>query len=96
MLVYDHLDVPNQIKIYNKSVKISKYKKETRIQYHSGGVETPKIDQTEPLQLVCQHFIKCIRENKQPITNGKSELKVVELLEKAQESLRLNGKWIKI
>jgi predicted dehydrogenase len=95
MLVYDHLNVPNQIKIYNKSVKVFKYKKEM-IQYYSGRVETPKIDQTEPLQLVCQHFIKCIRENKQPLTNGKSELKVVELLEKAQESLRLKGKWIKI
>jgi predicted dehydrogenase len=45
----------------------------------------PKVDQTEPLEIACQHFVDCIGKGETPITDGAAGLRVVELLEAAEE-----------
>jgi predicted dehydrogenase len=90
MVVYDHLDVDNQIKIFDKGVDLledqERYK--VLVQYRTGDVLVPKVDQTEPLEIACQHFVDCIRDNKTPITDGIAGLRVVELLEGAENFMR--------
>ena len=61
-----------------------------------GDIHIPKIDMVEPLKLECQHFIDCIKENKNPKSDGESGLKVVKILNAAQKSLKEGGKPIKI
>ena len=99
MAIYDHLDPDNQVKIYDRGVSIVKDKEErykTLIQYRIGDMYAPKVDQTEPLETVCQHFIECIQKKKKPLTDGKAGLRVVALLEKAQKSIDCQGKLIKV
>jgi predicted dehydrogenase len=90
MVVYDHLDLDHQIKIFDKGIDLSegqdRYK--VLVQYRMGDLLVPKIDQTEALEAVCKHFVNCIQTGETPITDGYAGLRVVELLEAAEQSLK--------
>ncbi|MCC7162700.1 MAG: Gfo/Idh/MocA family oxidoreductase [Anaerolineae bacterium] len=97
MIVYDDVDPEAKLKIYDKGV----YKRgdafgEFQLRVRSGDISIPKIDLTEPLKYECAHFLECVRENKTPRTDGESGLRVVRVLEAAQESLRRGGAAVKI
>lgn len=97
MIVYDDVDPEAKIKIYDKGV----YKRgdafgEFQMRVRSGDLYIPKIDLTEPLHYECAHFIECIRENKTPRTDGENGLRVIQVLEAAQESLERNGATISL
>lgn len=89
MVVYDHLDVENQVKIFDRGIDLPKDEDRYKalVQYRTGDLWVPKVDQTEPLEVACKHFINCIQTGETPITDGKAGLKVVELLESAEESM---------
>jgi predicted dehydrogenase len=61
-----------------------------------GDIYTPSIDLTEPLKLEISHFMECIKNRKQPKTDGYNGLQVVKILEAAQKSLMKNGALVKI
>ncbi|MBU89928.1 hypothetical protein CMO94_00170 [Candidatus Woesearchaeota archaeon] len=56
----------------------------------------PFIENDKPLTEQLKHFLNCIKYNKIPVTNGNEGLKVVNVLEAAQESLNNNGAPVKI
>jgi len=89
MVMYDHLDADNQLKIFDKGVEIlqdhERYK--ALVQYRTGDLLVPKVDQTEALETACNHFIHCIQTGEKPITDGYAGLKVVELLVMAERSI---------
>ena len=92
MIVYDDVDPEAKLKIYDKGV----YKRgdafgEFQMKIRSGDLYIPKIDLTEPLKYECAHFLECIRENKTPRTDGENGLRVIQILEAAQQSLEQNG-----
>lgn len=95
MIIYDHLDPDNQIKIFDKGVDINNGNGNSRyqalVQYRTGDLLAPKIDQTEALEVLCKHFIECISKGKHPLTDGMAGLRVVRLLELAEESMK-NGR----
>jgi hypothetical protein len=64
---------------------------EFQYSYHYGDSYIPHLQQEEPLQLACRHFIDCIETNCQPITSGRHGLGMIRLLEGASASLRMNG-----
>lgn len=98
MVVYDHLDTENQVKVYDKGVAVntSEEKYHALIQYRMGDMSAPKLDQTEALEILCNHFVEAILQNKKPLTDGIEGLKVVKLLEAAQMSICKNGETIYI
>ncbi|MFC1828190.1 DapH/DapD/GlmU-related protein, partial [Thermodesulfobacteriota bacterium] len=49
--------------------------------------ERPKISESEPLRMECEHFINCISNGKQPITDGLEGLRVLKILKASQHSL---------
>jgi UDP-2-acetamido-3-amino-2,3-dideoxy-glucuronate N-acetyltransferase len=48
------------------------------------------IESYEPLKAECQHFIDCITQNKIPRTDAEEGLKVLQVLDAAQQSLHTN------
>jgi len=50
----------------------------------------------EPLLLECSHFLECVRDRSEPLTNGASGLAVLEVLHAAQRSLVTNGRPVQI
>lgn len=61
-----------------------------------GDVYIPKLKMSEPLRNECLHFLECIREGKRPLTDGVNGLKVVQVLERAEESLRQGGEYVPV
>jgi UDP-2-acetamido-3-amino-2,3-dideoxy-glucuronate N-acetyltransferase len=54
------------------------------------GEEIP-IEPEEPLKRECLHFLECIQERKNPRTDGREGLRVLQILQASQESLDHNG-----
>jgi predicted dehydrogenase len=89
VVVYDHLDPDNQVKIFDKGVEAitDQARRQMLVQYRTGDMHAPKIDQTEALEVACKHFLDCVHTGRTPLTDGRAGLKVVQLLEAAQRSL---------
>lgn len=93
MIVYDDIEPCNKIMIYDKGVDVQPYTdtlEEFHLAYRYGEAVPYHLEWVEPLRVECLHFLECIREGKQPCSDGRQGLKVVQILESAQKSL-LNG-----
>jgi hypothetical protein len=49
------------------------------------------VDGVEPLKNMCIHFVESILYNKTPRSDGKSGLRVIEVLESIDRSIKDNG-----
>ena len=60
----------------------------------TGDVWMPQFDLTEALLVETSHFLRCILENEQPRTDGRSALQIIEILEAADQSMCDQGRAI--
>jgi UDP-2-acetamido-3-amino-2,3-dideoxy-glucuronate N-acetyltransferase len=58
--------------------------------------ERVDIAQEEPLRQECRHFLDCMKNGTQPITDGQEGLKVLRILNASQASLNNSGRIIKL
>jgi predicted dehydrogenase len=94
MIVYDDLKTREKIRIYDvRVVRPPHYDTfaEFHYSYHYGDSYIPHLQQEEPLNLACRHFIDCIETNSPPITGGRQGLEMIRVLEAASSSLKMNG-----
>lgn len=98
MLVYDDMENFEKIKVYNSGIefKTTESIHEALIQYRIGDMFSPKVNQTEALTLGVNEFISAIKENRQPLTNGKSGLAIIKMLEACDKSIKKMGEIIEI
>jgi predicted dehydrogenase len=54
----------------------------------NGGTYAPQLPAVEPLRLECQEFLDAIRQERAPLSDGASGLRVVRVLEQLQDSLK--------
>jgi predicted dehydrogenase len=96
MLVWNDLDPDEKIKVYDKGVDITKREGvyDLLVSYRSGDVWGPKVDATEALKVELEYFVDCILNSKTPSNDGAAGLRVVRLLEAADQSLHARGKLI--
>ena len=102
MLVYDDTEQSEKIKIYDKGVTLERNSipgdkyydtwEEFNLVYRRGDVDIPKLDEGEPLNAMCRHFIECIKTGNTPVSDGISGLRVVKVIEALQESLKNQGR----
>ncbi len=56
------------------------------------GTGTPMLyDGAEPLRMEMEHFAECMATREQPLTDGRSGLRVLQVLQAAQQSLQMGG-----
>lgn len=98
MLVYDDTENIEKVKIYDKGVdyKDPETFGEYQLSYRAGDVVSPRLDTFEPLHMQMSHFIECCLTGKKPRTDGYSGLRVVKVLEAAEESLRRSSAVVEI
>lgn len=99
MIIYDDVRSLEKIKIYNKGVKATPRTDtfgEFTFAYHYGDVVIPHIDHKEPLRVQCQHFLDCVVEGLRPVSDGYSGMRVVQILEAAEQSLKDSGCIVRI
>jgi predicted dehydrogenase len=93
MAVFDDLEPNEKLKIYDKGVEVNT-DYDTFAEYvglRFGDITVPYIRVGEPLRIECEHFLRCVRERTQPLSDGQDGLRVVKVLVAAGDSLQQNG-----
>lgn len=95
MLAFDDHKPIEKVRIYDKGIELLSKPPETEtarykalVQYRHGEMKAPVYDMTEALKFETLHFVDCIANKKVPLTDGHSGLRVVRLLELAEESIK--------
>lgn len=97
MVVFDDLQPSEKIKVYDSGITVNTKPEniyEILIGYRTGDMWAPRFDTTEALRAEAMHFIDCIKNNKEPVTNGAMGLRIVQILEAASESIKHSGKLV--
>jgi predicted dehydrogenase len=93
-LVYNDLDPVEPIKIYDRGIMTSANLDARRgllVSYRTGDIHSPYLPREEPLQNVVRHFAECVQTGRQPLTDGQVGLRIVQMLEAAQRSIKAQG-----
>ena len=99
MIVYDHLNPGEQVKVYDKGITVNNDAESVYrmlVGYRTGDMWAPQIDRTEALRTQVLHFISCIEEDERPITDGEVGLQVVRVLEAATQSMAERGRLVEL
>jgi predicted dehydrogenase len=93
MLVWNDLEADEKIKIYDKGVTVTSREGlyNLLVNYRSGDMWAPQIEQVEALHRELEYFVDCITNDSNPINDGHAGLRVVKMLEAASQSLRQRG-----
>ncbi len=87
MAVFDDTAREGKLKLYDKGIEwraglpVPRQSAETTLYF----------DETEPMRLECEHFLTCIRSGQTPLTDGRSGLRVLKILQASQRSLDRGG-----
>jgi predicted dehydrogenase len=93
MLVWNDLEADEKVKLYDKGVNVTSQEGvyNLLVNYRSGDMWAPKIEQGEALHRELAYFVNCIKESKAPVNDGQAGLRVVKMLEASSQSLRQRG-----
>jgi predicted dehydrogenase len=100
MILYDDIEPTEKVRVYDKGVTSNRGDSDkeaayqTLVSYRTGDVWAPKLDSTEALRYVCDEFLEAIQKSRRPLTDGAAGLRVVRLLEAAQQSIKQGGRQI--
>lgn len=100
MVVFDDLDPSEKIKVYDKGITINNNDSDSVYQkmigYRTGDMWSPKLDITEALRTEGLHFLHCIRTGERPISDGEAGLRIVKILEAANQSMKKQGQLVEL
>ena len=98
MLVWNDLEADEKLKVYDKGVQMRTGHEiyELLVSYRSGDMWAPKVEPTEALKAELAYFIDCILNDRTPINDGPAGLRVVKMLEAADQSLKKRGTTIRL
>jgi predicted dehydrogenase len=96
MLVWNDLEADEKIKIYDKGVKVTSREGlyDLLVHYRSGDMWAPQIEQIEALTRELAYFVACIAKDEAPVNDGEAGLRVVRMLEAANQSIRKRGELV--
>ena len=98
MLVWNDLEADEKVKIYDKGVHITTRQGlyDLLVNYRSGDMWSPQIEQVEALRQELAYFVECIANDRTPFNDGIAGMRVVKMLEAANDSLRKRGAMVYI
>jgi predicted dehydrogenase len=88
MAVFNDVAKEDKLVIYDQRVEMDG--RQPILQ--KGTAESVALDADEPLRRECEHFLECVRERKQPLTDAGAGIRVLKVLQACQVSLQLNGR----
>jgi len=89
MLVYDDVEPVEKIRLFDMGVEWPEPDAlgSGQLRYRYGDIVCPRVDPMEPLQEECRHFAESIRDGYEPKSDGIDGMRIVEILEAANQSL---------
>jgi predicted dehydrogenase len=93
MVVWNDLEADEKVKVYDKGVDITNREGvyELLVNYRSGDMWVPQLEQVEALRQELAYFVDCIVNDREILNDGAAGLHVVKILEAANKSLRKRG-----
>jgi predicted dehydrogenase len=93
MVVWNDLEADEKVKVYDRGVDITSREGvyELLVNYRSGDMWAPHLEQCEALRQELSYFVDCISSGQDPSNDGCAGLRVVKMLEAANESLGKRG-----
>jgi len=98
-LVYNHLNHAEPVKVYDSGITVAPdtdTRRRVVVNYRTGDVWSPFVDQSEALKFMALDFAECVRSGRRPLSDGRAGVRVVAMLEAAQRSLQANGTRIEL
>jgi predicted dehydrogenase len=99
MALFDDIDVAAPLTFYDKTVQRDlSYESfgEFRLRTHEGDVMIPKLHLVEPLREQTAHFLDCVETRTPPLSDARSGVEVVRVIEALQRSMALDGAPVRI
>jgi len=102
MLVFNDMEPSEKVLVYDKGIDLNKQaqddqaRRQILVSYRTGDMYAPKLDRTEALAGVVTEFADAIATKRAPLTDAGSGVRVVSLLEAAEQSLRAEGKRVRL
>jgi predicted dehydrogenase len=97
-LLWDDLNPQQRVTVFDRGVDLipaeevgEKDRETALISYRTGDLVSPALANGEALAGVVQEFADSIRTGRPPLTDGRSGLRVLAVLEAASESMALDG-----
>jgi predicted dehydrogenase len=93
-VLYNDLDPSERLKVYDRGIDVAQDpegRRQVLISYRSGDVLSPRLENVEPLRGLVEHFADCVEGKAESVSSGEQGLRIVRILEAAQESLREGG-----
>ncbi|HSV66364.1 MAG TPA: Gfo/Idh/MocA family oxidoreductase [Mycobacteriales bacterium] len=102
-VVWDDLNPSQRLALYDRGVDRTdpshlgaEERKQALVSYRIGDMVAPALPEGEALRGVMAELAAAIREGRPPLTDGRSGLRVLALLEAATESLRSGGSFVPV
>lgn len=94
MIVYNDLEPSEKVRIYDTGYdhKSDEDKNRVMVDYRTGDIHIPKLNNIEALSGVAADFINSIAASSVPLANSQLGIEVVKILEASQESIKNKGK----
>jgi predicted dehydrogenase len=93
MVVWNDLEADEKIKVYDRGVDVTNRQGvyELLVNYRSGDMWAPQLEQVEALRKELAYFVDCVSTGQKPLNDGCAGLRVVKMLEAATQSLNNRG-----
>ena len=94
-IAFNDLDARESVRIFEKGVAAVSAEPvgygSYQLAIRDGSIISPKIEASEPLRNQVKHFLTCITEHQQPLSDGSNGLEVVRVMEAIDLSMERNG-----
>jgi predicted dehydrogenase len=96
MLVWNDLEPDEKIKIYDRGVQVrtKEGKYNLLVDYRSGDMWAPKIEQVEALKLIAETFVEYVRNGGTVVNDGIAGLNNIKMLVASSQSLSNKGQMV--
>ncbi len=100
-LVWNDTNPAQRVATYERSVDITQIddedeQRDLMVQYRTGDMLAPALNETEALQGVVRDFTACIRKGGRPLTDSWSGVRVLEILEAVDASRQSRGELVPV
>ena len=97
-LVWDDLNPIQRVTLFDRGVDLAdpeempeQARRDAFVSYRTGNAFSPALPEREALRGVVEEFAACIRTGRAPLTDGRSGLRVLDILEAASRSMSFHG-----
>ncbi len=98
MIVWNDLVADEKIRVYDRGVQITSGDgiRDLLVSYRTGDMWAPQVEQMEALHAELDYFAKCVTDRKVPFNDGVAGLRIVRMLEAAEESIQKRGELVRL